>query len=63
MVVESGRCSACSEPIEGEPAGTGYLLFLWGDDYDEERPPLCQSCVVALGMTAMNRLYWEEEDG
>lgn len=54
-------CHACDTPIEGEPASRGFLLFLRGDRTHIERPPLCERCAHAIGITAMWR-YWLEED-
>lgn len=57
------RCDACDEPIEGEPAGRGLLVFPRGDDVLREEPPLCERCALAIGMTALARWEMEEEDG
>jgi hypothetical protein len=57
------RCDACSDPIEGEPAGHGLLLFPRGDEVLREEPPLCERCALAIGMTALMRWEMEEEDG
>jgi hypothetical protein len=56
-------CDACGEPIEGEPAGRGLLVFLRGDDVAREEPPLCEKCALAIGVTALSRIEMEEEDG
>jgi hypothetical protein len=54
-------CHACDTPIEGEPAGHGFLLFPRGERPKIERPPLCERCADAIGITALWR-YWLEED-
>jgi hypothetical protein len=56
-------CDACDEPIEGEPAGRGLLIFPRGDDVDIEEPPLCESCARAIGAAALFRMMVEEEEG
>lgn len=56
-------CHACDEPIEGEPAGHGLLVFPRGDDVLYEEPPLCKRCAHAVGMTALWRFMMEEEEG
>jgi hypothetical protein len=55
-------CHACNVPIEGEPAGSGLLVFPRGDRNHYEEPPLCTRCAHAIGMTALWR-WAEEEDG
>lgn len=57
------RCHACDTPIVGEPAGRGFLLFLRGDRHEVERPPLCERCAHAIGMTALWRFWMEEDEG
>ncbi len=55
------RCDACDAEIEGEPPGSGLYLWTRGDDdLRLEEPPLCESCVTAIGMTALRK--WDEED-
>jgi hypothetical protein len=55
-------CHACNDPIEGEAAGSGLLVFPRGDRIHYEEPPLCMRCAHAIGMTALWR-WAEEEDG
>ena len=56
-------CHACDAEIEGEPAGHGLLLFVRGDDVTREEPPLCERCALAVSMTALDRIFFEEEEG
>ncbi|MBL8601772.1 MAG: hypothetical protein JNK72_07605 [Myxococcales bacterium] len=56
-------CHACNEPIEGEPAGAGLLVFVRGDEVVYEEPPLCERCALAISMTALDRWFHEEEEG
>ena len=56
-------CHACDAEIEGEPAGQGMLLFVRGDDVVREELPLCERCALAISMTALDRIFFEEEEG
>ncbi len=60
---ESLHCDACGGKIDGEPAGSGLLLWVRGDDVVREEPPLCDQCALAIGMTALMRWEMEEDDG
>lgn len=60
---ESLSCHACDAPIEGEPAGHGMLVFVRGDEVVREEPPLCERCALAVSMTALDRIFVEEEEG
>ncbi|MRG97625.1 hypothetical protein [Polyangium spumosum] len=57
------RCDACSEPIEGEPAGRGLYVWTRGDEVRYEEPPLCVLCATAIGITALATWSVEEEEG
>lgn len=39
------------------------LLFLRGDEVLREEPPLCERCALAISMTALDRIFFEEEEG
>ena len=56
-------CHACDREIEGEPAGHGMLVFVRGDEVVREEPPLCERCALAISMTALDRIFFEEEEG
>jgi hypothetical protein len=60
---EPVRCHACDATLEGEPAGFGFLLFVRGERRIVERPPLCERCAHAIGITALSRFIEEEEEG
>ena len=60
---ESVCCDACNAPIEGEPAGSGLLVFPRGDRVHYEEPPLCKDCALAIGITALWRFAEQEEEG
>ncbi|MDC3986606.1 hypothetical protein [Polyangium jinanense] len=57
------RCDACSELIEGEPAGRGLYVWTRGDEVRYEEPPLCAQCATAIGITALATWSVEEEEG
>jgi hypothetical protein len=57
------RCDACSELIEGEPAGRGLYVWTRGDEVRYEEPPLCMGCATAIGITALAIWSVEEEEG
>lgn len=56
-------CHACDAEIEGEPAGHGMMLFVRGDEVVREELPLCERCSLAISMTALDRIFFEEEEG
>jgi hypothetical protein len=60
---EELRCHACDDVIDGEPAGRGFLLFPRGERPRIDRPPLCERCAHAIGITAFWRFLSEEEEG
>jgi hypothetical protein len=51
------RCHVCDEPIEGEPAGRGLLVFPRGDHLESVEPALCESCSKMLDASAYHR-FW-----
>jgi hypothetical protein len=58
------HCDWCGEPIEGEPAGHGLLMWRRGDDMRlDEEPALCVRCSTAIGVTALVVRNVEEEGG
>jgi len=57
------ECDACGALVDGEPAGTGLLVFPRGDDVAREEPPLCEQCAHAIGITALWGFIEEEEEG
>ncbi len=60
---ETLSCHACDAPIEGEPAGHGMMLWVRGDEVVREELPLCERCALAVSMTALDRIFIEEEEG
>ena len=63
MIESELTCHACNTPIEGEPAGRGLMVFVRGDRVEYEEPPLCERCALAISMTALDRIFFEEEEG
>lgn len=43
--------------------GRGLLVWFRGDERRFQEPPLCSSCAVAVGMTALSRWETEEDEG
>ena len=60
---EALSCHACDAPIEGEPAGHGMMVWVRGDEVVREELPLCERCALAVSMTALDRIFIEEEEG
>jgi len=56
-------CHACDAPIEGEAAGHGMMIWVRGDEVVREELPLCERCALAVSMTALDRIFIEEEEG
>lgn len=56
-------CHACDADIDGEPAGHGMMVFVRGDQVVREELPLCERCALAISMTALDRIFFEEEEG
>ena len=55
-------CDVCGEILSSE-ATTGLLVFVRGGETIYEEPPLCSSCSLAIGVTAITRWAEEEEEG
>ena len=49
--------------FEGDPGGSGLLVWTRGEEVRYEEPPLCEHCSVAIGVTALVRWAEEEEEG
>jgi len=60
---ERATCHVCDEPIEGEPAASGYFAFFRGDHWVTEEPPLCERCALAIGARASSFLVEDEDEG
>ena len=66
-------CNVCGEYVSPDvdffgsraelPASTGLLVFVRGGETVYEEPPLCGSCSLAIGVTAISRWAEEEEEG
>jgi len=58
------RCDHCDQTFDGDPAGSGLLVWTRGEEVRYEEPPLCEEC--ASNITASALLKWkveEEEEG
>ena len=55
-------CNVCGEIVSPD-ATTGLLVFVRGGETVYEEPPLCGSCSLAIGVTAITRWAEEEEEG
>jgi hypothetical protein len=69
---EEPRCDVCGAPLGADddelgtgPALSGHGLYVWarGDKVVYEEPPLCASCGMAIGVSALARWEIEEEEG
>jgi hypothetical protein len=61
-------CDACGRPVDSDNASSGLLVFVRQGSNGEresryEQPPLCASCSMAIGVTALVRWAEEEEEG
>jgi hypothetical protein len=56
-------CHACDAPIQGDPAGSGLLVWTRGTETHTEEPPLCEACATAIGLSALKRWQMEDEEG
>ena len=63
------RCDICSAEISPDPddgssySGSALYVSIRGDRVVYDEPPLCPSCAVAVGGTALARWDIEEEEG
>lgn len=54
------ECDLCGQTFEGEPGGSGLLLWTRGTELRVEEPPLCDDC--AARVTAGALFQWALED-
>ncbi len=63
------RCDICGDDVPPDPddgssyAGSALYISMSGDRVVYDEPPLCASCAVAVGVTALARWDIEEEEG
>ncbi len=63
------RCDICEAEIAPDPddgssyTGSALYVSICGDRVVYDEPPLCPSCAVAVGVTALARWDVEEEEG
>ncbi len=58
---ELSCCDLCGEPIVGQPAGSGLLLWARGDEIHCDEPPLCARCAAEISLAAL--AGWDGDDG
>ena len=54
-------CDLCEQPIVGEAASSGLLLWARGDEIRCDEPPLCPRCAAAISLAALSG--WQGDDG
>lgn len=67
---EQPRCDVCGEALrddeeDDEPPASGRGMLVWsrGDERRYQEAPLCSSCAVAIGVSALSRWEIEEDEG
>lgn len=55
-------CDACGALTSGDPSGHGEFMMVRNGKFEVEHPPLCGSCALAIGVTALTHLHDHEED-
>jgi hypothetical protein len=55
-------CSVCDGEIDGEPGGTGLLMWTRGEETRFDEPPICGDCARTLNVTAFARWTAEESE-
>jgi hypothetical protein len=56
------ECDQCGCSFEGDPAGSGLLVWTRGDEVRREEPPLCKACAERLTVGALLKWDLEEEE-
>lgn len=46
-------CDLCGSVIEGEPVGSGLLVWARGEELRRDEPPLCAQCAASLSILAV----------
>ena len=55
-------CDVCGDFHEGEPYGSGLLIWTRGEEVRYEEPPLCEECALRVTVGALMRWEAEEEE-
>lgn len=55
-------CDLCGKQFEGQPAGSGLLLWSRGTELRFEEPPLCQDCAARITVGALYQWAMDEEE-
>jgi len=45
------ECDICGQPIEGEPAGAGLLVWSREGEVRADEPPLCACCATVIAVS------------
>jgi hypothetical protein len=56
------ECDQCGSSFEGDPAGSGLLVWTRGEEVRREEPPLCKDCAEQLTVGALLKWDLEEEE-
>ncbi len=65
----AARCEICAAEVSPDPddgssyTGSALYISIRGDRVIYDEPPLCPSCALAIGVTALARWDIEEEEG
>ena len=54
------HCDHCDRTFDGDPAGSGLLVWTRGEEVRYEEPPLCEECASKITVGAL--LKWEVEE-
>jgi hypothetical protein len=56
------ECDLCGKDCEGDPAGSGLLLWFRGDELRVDEPPLCEECARRVTIGAVSKWALEDEE-
>jgi hypothetical protein len=55
-------CDLCGKTFEGQPVGSGLLLWTRGTELRVEEPPLCERCAARVTASALYQWALDEEE-
>jgi hypothetical protein len=58
----SFECDLCGQSFEGQPAGSGLLIWSRGSERRFEEPPLCEECAARVTAGALYQWAIDEEE-
>ena len=56
------ECDLCGKTFEGQPGGSGLLLWTRGTELRFEEPPLCEECAARVTAGALYQWALEDEE-